>query len=451
MDIIQESIDELNGKIKVKIVEQDYMPKVEIALKDYTKKASIPGFRPGKTPKSLIMKKYGKSLIEDEVFRLMQDSLNNYITEKDLDIMARPVLNREETRIDFENQKEFEFLFDIGYSPKFDAQITSADKIAYEIIKVDDALVESQMNDLAKRYGKVMQAESVENGDMINGAYVELDANGEIKEGGIFKQDGYLFMDRIKDEGLRNKFIGLKKEEKIVIPVKEIADNAADLAGSLGIDKTVAEGVTADFQFTIKGISRVSAAELNQEFFNKMFGEGVVNSIEEFRQKIREELAERFKSDSDNRLYNTAVEYLRKKIQFNLPSEFLKKYLLENNEEGLTKADMDSEFDKYESSWKWELIESKIAAENNITVTREELFNYFKGQLIYQFRQYNIPLNDESVVDKRAEELLADSKNASEARFNIRAGKMIELFKTKFGLENKEVSMEEFSKKSNNN
>ena len=312
MNIIQENIDELNAVLKVKVVANDYLPKVETALKDYQKKASIPGFRPGKVPTGMIKKMYGKSIMVDEINKLLNDSLYKYLHENKIEVLGNP-LPKADSVIDWDNQQEFEFLYEMGLAPKFNVDLSPKDKFTYQTVKVDESLVNKYVTDIAKRYGKVENVEISEETDLLNGDFVELDATGEILPGGIFKT-GSLFLDRVKDEATKKALIGLKKEDKVVVDAQKLSENAADLAALLGIDKEKAESLNCKLQFTVKGVSRLAAAEINQEFFSKIYGEGNVTTEEEFREKIKGELAGMFVNDSERKFYNEVVEYLMNKI-----------------------------------------------------------------------------------------------------------------------------------------
>src|SRR3954463_879820 len=290
MNITQENIDELNAVLKVKVVADDYLPKVEGALKDYQKKASIPGFRPGKVPTGMIKKMYGKSIMVDAINKLLNDSLTNYLRENKIEVLGNPLPKAgTENTIDWDNQTDFEFLYEMGLAPKFNVDLSQKDKFTYKTVKIDEELVNKYITDVAKRYGKVEQVEVSAAGDLLTGDFVELDAAGEITVGGVFKT-GNLFLERLKDEGVKKQLTGLKKDDKVVLDAQKIAESPAELASLLGIDKDAAEKFTAKLQFTVKNVSHLAPADVNQDFFNKIYGEGVVNSEEEFRAKVRQEL-----------------------------------------------------------------------------------------------------------------------------------------------------------------
>ncbi len=445
MNIIQENIDELNAVLKVKVVATDYLPKVETALKDYQKKASIPGFRPGKVPTGMIKKMYGKSIMVEEINKLLSDSLYKYLHENKIEVLGNP-LPKADSVIDWDNQQEFEFLYEMGLAPKFNVDLSPKDKFVYQTVKIDDELVNKYVTDIAKRYGKVENVEISGDADLLNGDFVELDANGEIVAGGIFKT-GSLFLDRVKDEATKKALIGLKNDDKVVLDASKLSENATDLAALLGIDKEKAEGLNCKLQFTVKGVSRLAAAEINQEFFNKIYGEGNVSTEEEFKAKIKDELANMFVNDSERKFYNDVVEHLMNKVNFKLPTEFLKRWIVTANEKPVTFEQVDSEFENYSKGLKWQLIENKIIKENNLEVTKDEVVDHTKELILQQFAQMGQgPMGDEE-LNQTAQRVLSNQEEAKKLYEKLYGQKVMELFKTKFTLENKEVAYDDFFKK----
>ncbi|MBN8696144.1 MAG: trigger factor [Bacteroidetes bacterium] len=441
MNITQENIDELNAILKVKVVAGDYLPKVEDALKTYQKKANVPGFRPGKVPAGMIKKMYGKSIMVDEINKLLNDSLYNYINENKIEVLGNP-LPKADSIVDFDNQNEFEFIYEMGLAPKFDLELSAKDKFTYTTVKIDDELVNKYVSDIAKRYGKVEQVEVSAEGDLLNGDFVELDANGEILAGGIFKTSS-VFIDRVKVQS-KKLFVGVKKDDKVVVEAQQLSDNSTDLAAMLGIDKAAAETLTSKLQFTVKGISRLGAAEVNQELFDKIYGPGTVNSEEEFKAKIREELAAMFVNDSERKFYNDVVDHLMSKVNFNLPTDFLKRWIVAVNEKPVTLEQVDSEFDNYAKGLKWQLIENKIIKDNNINVTNEEVIEHTKNLIMQQFgRMAQSPMTDDDLNDT-AKRVLANQEEAKKLYEQVYGQKVMTLFKTKFTLENKEVAYDDF-------
>lgn len=445
MNITQENIDELNAVLKVKVTADDYLPKVEGALKNYQRKATIPGFRQGKVPTGVIKKMYGKSVMVEEINKLLSDSLYKYINDNKIEILGNPLPKADDkTVIDWDNQKEFEFMYEMGLAPKFDIELSAKDKFTYETVKIDDELVDKYVSDIAKRYGKVEQVEVAGEGDLLNGDFVELDSNGEILPGGVFKTSS-VFLDRVKDEA-KKAFIGLKVGDKTVVDAQNLSANAIDLASMLGLEKEQAESFNSKLQFNVKGISRLAASEINQELFDKIYGPGTISTEAEFKDKIREELKGMFVNDSERKFYNDVVDRLMSKVNFNLPSDFLKRWIVAVNEKPVTPEQVESEFDGYAKGLKWQLIENKIIKDNNITVTNEEVVDHTKNLIRAQFgKMQQVPMSDED-LDNTAKRVLQNEEEAKKIYEQVYGQKVMTLFKTKFTLENKEVAYDDFFK-----
>ena len=450
MNITQENIDGLNAVLKVKVTSEAYQPKVENALKNYQKKASVPGFRPGKVPVTLIKKMYGKSVLIDSINELLQDTVIKYIKEKNLDILGQPLPQNEENIIDWDNQKEFEFSYEMGLAPSFHINLSDSTKFVYETVKVDNELIDKYVTDICKRYGKVEQSEVSAEDDLLQGDFVELNEHGEIKEGGILKTNASLFVSRIKDEATKKSLTGVKREDKIIVEASNISENATDLGAMLGISSEDAEKLNSKLQFTVKGITHFVAAEVNQEMFDKIYGEGTITTEEEFRNKIKEELAGMFVNDSDRKLYNNVVDYLMNTIQMDLPVNFLKRWITvssSSSEKPLTIEQVEADFDNYSKGIKWQLIENKIIKENNVEATSEDLIDFTINLLKQQFGKYNPAAISEDDLKQTAQRVLQNQEEAQKIYNQLLGQKVMELFKSKFTLETKEVPMDDFLKK----
>lgn len=444
MNIIKEDINELNAVLKVQVGPDDYKTNLNNAIKEYQKKASMPGFRPGKVPSGLIKKMYGKGLLVEELNKLLSNTLENYIKENNLEILGHPLPKADEkVPMDFDNQESFEFLYELGLAPQFNIELSNKEKFFVEKIKIDDTLVDKQITDLSKRYGSIVNPDVVEDGDLVLGDFVELDGAGSVLAGGIFKSSS-LAMDRIKNEEVKKKFIGLKKDDKIVIAAKKLSENLTDLSAMLGIDKQKAETLNSDFQFTVKNIGRVKPADINQELFDKVYGPGKVNSPDEFRNKIKEELSPAFDMDSERKLKSTIIEFLLNKIKPSLPDDFLKKWLVSVSEKPVTLDQVGKEYDSYSQSLKWQLIENKILKANNVKVSTEELIEYTKQLIRDQFARYGKIDQDEKEIEATAKQVLENQEEAKKIYDQLYDKHLMGIFKRSFTIENKEVSYEDF-------
>ncbi len=447
MNITQENVDELNAVLRVKVAAEDYLPKVESALKEHQKKASIPGFRPGKVPTGMIKKMYGRSILVEAINKLLNDSLYNYINENKIEVLGNPLPKADSgIHIDWDNQKDFEFLYEMGLAPKFNVDLSAKDKFTYKTVKIDEDLINKYISDISKRYGKVENVEVSGEGDLLNGDFVELDANGEILPGGIFKTSP-IFLDRIKDEATKKALTGLRKEDKVILEAQKLSDNPVDIASMLGIEKEAAEKLTSKIQFTVKNISRLAGSEINQELFDKIYGEGTVTSTEEFKVKIKDELSHMFVNDSERKFYNDVVEYLMNKINFDLPTGFLKRWIVAVNEKPVTPEQVETEFDEYSKGLKWSLIENKIIKDNGIQVANEEIIDYTKQMILEQFGKYDPTPMPEEELNKTAQRVLSNKEEAKKIYEKLYGEKVMTLFKTKFTLENQELTYDDFFKK----
>ncbi len=445
MNIVKENVDELNAVLKVKLSPEDYQTKVETTLKNYSKKANIPGFRPGKVPAGMVKKMYGKAVLVEEVNKVLNDSVYKYINENNIEILGGPIPKSESSnKIDWDNQKEFEFLYELGLAPQFKVELSKKDKFNYSVVKVDDALIDKYVDDISKRYGKIEPTEVSDENSMLFGDLVEVDSTGTIIPGGIFRSSS-LFNERYKGNDAAKVLIGLKKDDKVIVDIIKLADNVADRAAMLGIDKEAAEQITNKFQFTVKTISRLVPSELNQDLFDKVYGKDAVTTVVEFRDKIKGEVEKMFEGDSERRFYNEVVEGLMKKISFKLPDEFLKRWLMIANEKPLTYEEVSSEYTKYADGLKWQLIENKIIKENQIKVSSEEILEYVKGFVRSNFARYGQQVTDD-IVDKAAKEVLQKEEEVKKIYDNMYGKKVMDLFKSSFTLERKELSQEDFYK-----
>jgi len=446
MNIVKENVDELNAVLKVKVIPEDYQSKVESAIKETSKKASMPGFRPGKVPSGLVRKMYGKSILVDEINKVLNDNLHKYISENKLEILGNPMPKKEsEATIDWDNQKEFEFLFDLGLSPQLKFELSKKDRIPYYSIRIDEPMIDKYVDEVSRRYGKITPQEVSEAGDMLYVDIVELDAGKQILAGGIFRSSS-LFLEKYRDNETARLLIGLKKEEKVVLDPAKLVENDADRAALLGIDKEAVNNVNSLFQFTVKNISRLQPADLNEELFEKVYGKDQVKTLEDFRARIKEELVQMHRNESERRFYSDAVSALKKKVSVKLPDDFLKRWLVAANEKPITFEQVSAEYDRYADTLRWQLIENKIIKDNEIKVSAEDAKQHIRNLIAQQYKRYNAKDIEETELEESAKRILANEEETKRVFDQLYGDKVLSLFKEKFTLEPKEVSFEEFSK-----
>lgn len=441
MNITKKDINALNAELSITVAPQDYETKVESAIKKVQKQASLPGFRPGKVPVGLIKKQYGKSILVEEINKILNESLYNYINENKIEILGNP-MPKEDNTIDFDGQKEWTFNYELGLSPQFDLKLDNSHSFTYNTVKIDDELVEKYLKDVKRNYGKPSNPEVAEAKDVLYIDIVELDAQNNIVAGGIFKSTS-IGIDRLKNEAAKSKLIGAKKEDKIIINANELYDSAVDKFISLGIDKEIAENFSANLQLTVRNIARMEDAELNQELFDKLYGAGNVNSETEFKDKIKGELALMFAQDTDRKFVETVEKTLVEKLNIGLPDEFLKRWLMAVNEKPITKEQLETEYPAYAKSMQWKLIEDKIIKNNNITVTIDEAKEEAARFVRSQFARYG-QNPEEKEVAKIVDEILAKEQEAQKIFEGLYSKKVIDVLKTSCKLDTKEVSYNEF-------
>lgn len=446
MDIIKESIDDLNAVVKLKVTPADYTDKVETALKTYQKKVSMPGFRPGKVPASLVRKMYGKSVLAEELNRILSDSLYNYIKENNLEVLGNPLPKQENDNVDIENQTEFEFGFDMALAPQFSLNLDGNTSFTELQVAADDKIINDYVNDITRRYGQIIPSDQVGEGDLMYGDFVELNAEGEVVPGGIFKASS-MFLDKPVKES-QQMLVGAKVDDKFDLTPMQVSDNVSDRAQKLGITPEQAEAWTNKFRFTVKSISKLVPAELNNELFDKVYGPGIVNNETEFRAKIAEELEKMFARDTEERLRNEIINNLLAKTNLSLPDSFLKRWLVAANEKPVTMEQVESEYPIYARQLRWQLIENKLIKDNKIEVTADEAREHVKGILKDNFRKYgrNPDEVSENELNDTAQRVLGKEDEAKKIFENLYGQKLMTLYRTKFNIATKKVSYEEFIK-----
>jgi len=446
MNIVRKDIDQSNAIITLRVEKADYTEKVEKTLRDYRKKANIPGFRPGMVPVGLVKKMYGKAVLAEEINKIVSDELFKYIRENNVNMLGEPMPNEtEQQEIDFNTQEDFEFVFDLGLAPEFDVEVTGKDKVKYYNVAVSDEMIENQVKSYTARYGKYVQEETVEEKDMLRGEMLEL-ADGKVNESGIKLSDAVLTPAYIKDEATKALFVNAKKGDVITINPAKAFDDAAEISSLLKISKDEAKNITSDFQFKIEGITRYHESDIDQDLFDKVYGEGVVTSEEEFKAKIKANIQESLQGDSDYKFGVDAREMLLAKYD-NLvfPDAFLKRWVLATNE-NLTVETLEADYSKMIADLKWQLIKDKIAKASDTKIETADIEEYAKKITKAQFAQYGMLGIDDELVDNYAKDMLKKEETLKGIIEKVAENKVFDVVKTKVKLETKEISIEDFNK-----
>lgn len=445
MNITQDKIDNLNSVVTVKINPEDYKARVEKAIKDQAKKAKLPGFRPGMVPAAHIKKMYGKSILVDEINNLLNDTLTNYIKDNNLEVLGQPLPKVDTTKeFNWDYNDEFEFNYEMGLAPEFSIDFSSTDVIPQYDIKVDDETLASRITNLRKSYGKMTNPDVSADNDVLYAELQQLSADGSVFEGGI-TNTASVRLDLVKDEAIKKSLIGLKKDDVVVFDIqKAFNEDAALVAKALNISEEDAKDLKSNFRLTVKNINRLEEGDLNQEFYDKLFGADVVKSEDEFKAKIKEELETMMVQNSDQKLQNDLFEYSLNKINFQLPDEFLKRWLKATNEK-LTDEELEKGYADFARNLKWTLIENKIIKENKIEIKYEEVFQTAKARLDAQFRMYSPQPVSEEQLGQYTVQFLQDKENANRIFEEVKASKVFEHLKTVVTLDKKEIAYNKFA------
>lgn len=446
MNITRENIDDLNTVLKIRIEKPDYEDKVEKVLKDYRKKASIKGFRPGMVPIDLIKKMYGRAVQIDEINKVVTDNIQKYITDEKLEILGDPLpKDDEQETIDFDLQEDLTFSFEIGLAPVVELNLSKKNKVSeYEII-IDEKMKNDYLENYTRRFGELQKVDITGEKDVIKGKIEAIDADGNILPQGLSSEETSLGIDIIKDKKIKKLFIGKSQNDTIDFDLRKAYPNNTEIAGILHKKKEEVENLEGTFRFTINEISRFYPAELGQELFDKVYGEGIVKSEEEFLKKIEEEIALNLKKESDYKLMMDVKKLALEKTDIQLPEEFLKRWLLKVNEK-TTKEQIDTEFDSFRKDLKWQLIRNKVARDNEVKITEEELLNEARNVTRYQFQQYGLYYATDEQITNYAKETLKREDDAKRIADKILEDKVALILKDLVKLETKSVTVEEFNK-----
>ena len=450
MNITKENKDDLNAVLKVQINEEDYKEKVDQVVKDYKKQAKMDGFRPGKVPEGLIRKMYGRAIKIDEINKLVSQKLSEYIQTEDLNILGEPLPSKSDQKeVNWDYDKEFEFAFDIGVAPEFEVKISGHDKIPYYNIQVTDDLIENQKESYQKRLGDFKEIEEVTDKDeILNASLTELDEEGNPKDEGVQKDDATLSLEVLKDDEIKEKFDKAKPGNEIDIDLKKAYPSEAELSSMLNVNKEDLEGINNLFRVKIDKVKKFEKAEINQEFYDKLYGEGEVTSEEEFNEKITEELKQQLKPESDRKFAVDAKNHFVRKVDPKIPADFLKRWLKETQtkDNKLTEEQIEEEFSSFQEDVKWDLIKNKIIKEHEIKVEESDVLELAKQLTKQQFQQYGMMNFPDEQLEQYAQQLLQQEEQKRKLYEHKYEDKVIELIKEKAKLEEKEITMEDFKK-----
>ena len=448
MKITFDCPDKINGVMTMVIEPADYQEKVEKTLKDYRKKAQVPGFRPGQVPMGMIKRQYGTAAKVDEVNRLISEKLYGYIQENKIQMLGEPLPNQEKQKPqDFEKEGDLEFVFDIAVAPEMKAELTDKDKLTYYDIKVDDKLIDDQVQMYASQAGEFKDAETFSGNDTLTGALRELDQKGNTKEDGLSNEAAMIMPAYIKEDKQRKLFDGAKKGDVITFnPKKAYPDNDAEVAALLKVDKEQVKDLDSDFSYQINEIRHFQPAEVNQQLFDRVFGEGTVKDEKAFREKIAETIKPQLQGNSDYKFLIDLRAYMEKKVgEVAFPEALLKRVMLQSNKD--KDADyVEKNFEGSIKELKWHLIKEQLVAANQIKVEDADVKAVAKDAVRQQFAQYGMSNVPDDVLENYAAEQLKKRENIDGFVDRAVDQKLVETLKTVVKLTKKEVSLEDFNK-----
>ncbi len=450
MNVTQEKTGDLTAVLKIEVSAADYSEAVEKELKDYRRKANMPGFRPGQVPMGIVRKMYEKPVRAEQVQRTMSDSMYKFIEDNKLSLLGNPLANNEKTpKIDWDTQKDFVFYFDIAFQPEFELNL-DCPEVTYYTIEPTAEMLDKFVEDIQRRFGQFESPETVGENDLVYGEVEELDESGAVKEGGI-KVPTSMSVDLIAQATIKKKFIGAKKDDVITFNLAKAVKNETELAAMLRIDKAVAKDFKSDVNFKISSISRVIKHELNQDLFDKAYKGKEIKSEADFREAAKADLCSTYANQSERYFMTEASKHLVENTKMNLPEEFLKRWLIETNPDKDAK-EIEDNFALYLDSIKWQLIEGKLVEKYKLDVTSEELKEYYKTALVRNYFPVPEDATEEQIkqteeaVEKVATNMLDNKEQSRQVYEYLFEQKLVKALISDMKHSNKTVDTDEFAK-----
>jgi len=435
MNITKKEIDKLNAVLTVEVSKGDYFEKVEKVLNDYRKTANIPGFRKGHIPMGMVKKQYGKAVLVEEVNKLLQDALHKYLTEEKLDVLGNP-LPKNEADINWDAD-DYSFEFELGLAPEFEIDLKGKEVVHYKIV-ADEEMLNNQVKTIRKQYGKLISKNEVEKGDEITGTFTSTEKEIEKKT--------TLSTDEIAGKKQLESLIGAKVGDTVTLKTKGMFADDHDNQKYFGVSHDDAHGLDIEVSFKIDEVNKREMAELNQDLFDKLFGEGVVTSEEGLKAKIKEDAEGQFAQQSDQKLLNDVVDSLIDNTKFDLPKEFLQRWIAMSGEKRLSEEDAKAEYERSEKGLRYQLIEGKLRAENKLQVTFDELKDFSKNMIKGQMAQFGQTNPSEEELESIAARILSNKEEVQRLSEQLNTNKLLDYFKENAKLKIKEVTYDKFIK-----
>ena len=436
MNITRESIDKLNAVVKVEINKVDYFDNVEKILTDYRKTANIPGFRKGQVPMGLVKKQHGKNVLAEEVNKILQSSLGKYLTDEKLDVLGSP-LPKTDTDVDWDAE-DFSFEFEIGLSPEFDIKLNAKKAITKYTITADKKMIDDQLINIQKQYGKLTPETVIDKDHEITGVFFN-DSEG-------IESTATFTLDKLKGKSNHKSFTTAKIDDVLTLKTKGLFKETQDLITYLKLDNKTANGLDIEVTFTISEINSREKAELDQELFDKLFGPGNVKTVTELRAKIAEDAEKQFVQQADQKFLNDVTEFLVDKTKFDLPIQFLQKWIQTAGEEKLDAIQAKEEYEKSEKSMRYQLIESKLIVENNLQVNFDDLKEHTSEMIKTQMAQFGQTNPTEKEIEDIVARVLSNQDEVKRISEQLTSKKLLDFYKESVTYKDKKLTYDAFVK-----
>ena len=436
MNITKNNVDALNAVVTVEVSKSDYAGKVEKVLADYRKNASIPGFRKGAVPMSLIQKQYGKAVLLEEVNKVLQENLNKFLAEEKLDILGNPLPKVTE---DFNwDVEDYKFEFELGLAPEFSVDLAAKNDLVHYKIIADDKMLNDQVARIQKQYGKLIAKDTVEEGNDVSGFFTN-------EEKGINNRTT-ISLDVFADKKTAKAFIGKKVGDVITLNTKGLFDDDHKLMDYLAVGHDDVHGLDIEVTFTIDEVTTHEPAVLDQELFDKLFGPKVITSVDELKAKIKENVENQFVQQADQKFLNDVTEFLVTSTKFDLPAGFLKKWIQVAGENPLSAEEAEVEYSKSENGLRYQLIETKVVADNDLQITFEDLKSYTSDVIRKQMAQFGQMNPTDEDIQGIVARVMSNQDEVKRLSQQVMNEKMLSLYKDKVKAKSKEVSYDDFIK-----
>lgn len=446
MNIVHESTGTLEAVIKVQLGKEDYQEKVSGELKNMQRKAQMPGFRPGKVPYGMIQKMYGKSVLVEEVNKVLADAVFQYIKEKELNILGQPVPDHKEAeKIDWDDLNGFTFKYHIGLAPEFEIDLASGIEVPYHKIKVEDDMVNSYLADIRRQYGKMTSPEVSSIEDVLFGEFCEMESPDQEKPDGKTHKSN-LFIQYIKDEELQSRLVGIRAGDTVLLDIIKAVESASESAAMIGVKKEELSNYSPLFRFTLDSISHVEPAEMNEELYNKLAPGKGIHDESSFRELLREQISQQYQADVDKHFKNEVRKKLIDLTSLALPLDFLKMWLLDANRDSFTPEQVEKEFDNLADTFRWQLIENHLIKRYELKVAQQEIHEHLEQYFRQQMKQYGQQDVEQEVIDGFVKNISSKEEEVKKVYDHLYDQKLLGLYKTHLSLQETELSFGDFVK-----